>query len=87
MIYGLYSMRDAKTGFMAPQCEPNDQAAIRNFHHAVLNSDQSLLKSHPQDFSLYLVGKFDSDSGIIDLVVPLVHLAEATDVFTKEVSG
>lgn len=85
MIYGLYSMRDAKTGFMAPTLEPNDESAIRNFHHAVQMADSSLLKTHPQDFSLYLVGRFDSDHGVVDVVSPIVVLAEATDVFSKEV--
>lgn len=64
MKYGLYSIRDVKTGFMTPVIETNDETAKRNFVHAVINSD-GVLASYCQDFSLYHIGSFDSDSGLV----------------------
>lgn len=62
MIYGIYSMRDAKTGFTSLTLDQNDDAAARNFSHAVLSSD-GLLRSYSQDFALYHLGTFDTDTG------------------------
>lgn len=78
MIYGVYAMRDVKTGFLAPTVEVNDMAAIRNFNHAVLHSD-GLLSSFAGDFALYKIATFDSDSAVVVPLVPIAHLAEATD--------
>lgn len=78
MNLGVYCMRDVKTGFMTPTFDVNDQTAIRNFSHSVVNSD-SILFSFAKDFSLYKLGEFDSDSGcIIPLDLPK-HLYEAAD--------
>lgn len=78
MIY-VYAIRDARTGFLAPTFEVNDAVAARNFHHACMNSD-SLLFSHPADYSLYRIGSFDSESGRItpeDLPVLITDAKEA----------
>lgn len=64
MIYGVYSIRDVKTGFMTPVIEVSDEAAARNFTHSVLSSD-GILRSFAVDFSLYRIGSFDADSGRI----------------------
>lgn len=64
MIYGLYSIRDSKVGFMSVTTDTNDYTARRNFENACSRSG-SLFDSHPNDFDLYLVGHFDSDSGEI----------------------
>lgn len=76
MLYGVYSIRDVKTGFMTPTIESNDDSAIRNFSHAVVNSD-SILFSFASDFALYRIASFDSDSAaIVPETVP-VHLYDA----------
>lgn len=63
MMY-VYAIRDARSGFLQPTFELNDAIAVRNFHHACMNSD-SILFSHAADFSLYRLGSYDSDSGRI----------------------
>lgn len=83
MIYGLYAMRDVKTGFMSPVIEANDDAAVRNFTHTVRQSD-GILFTFSQDFSLYRIGDFDSDSGRVAPLVPIVQLADGASVL-KEV--
>lgn len=78
MIYGIYSMRDVKTGFLQPSLEVNDMAAIRNFQHAVTHSE-GLLSSFSKDYSLYKIGTFDTDSAVLVPLTPIAHLAEASD--------
>lgn len=78
MNFVVVSIRDVKTGFMTPQFEINEQSAIRNFCHAVVNSD-SVLASYCKDFALYRLGYFDSDSGkFVPEDLPVL-LYEATD--------
>lgn len=78
MKYPIYSIRDAKVGFMTPTLDQNDAAAARNFEHAILNAD-SLMNSHPADYSLYRIGDFDTESGAITGCMP-VHVMDAVGV-------
>lgn len=73
----IYSIRDVHTGFMTPTVDQNDASAMRNFGHAVMQS-QSLMNSHPKDYSLYKVGEFDSDTGEISGHIPEL----VTDAFS-----
>lgn len=87
MKFGLYSIKDAKTGFMTPTVDQNDASALRNFAHAVSQSD-SLLHSHPNDFALYLLGEFDTDVGISiprdkEKYYPVL-IADASEVLRNE---
>ncbi len=78
MLFGLYSIRDVKSGFMTPVVEENDAVALRNFSHAVQNSD-SVLFTHFKDFALYKVGMFDNETGEL-IPLDLVQLVgEAYD--------
>lgn len=65
----VYSIRDVHTGFMTPTVDQNDNSAMRNFGHAVMNS-ASLMNSHPKDYSLYKIGSFDTESGAIEGHLP-----------------
>lgn len=78
MRLGLYSIKDAKTGFMTPVLEQNDAAALRNFSHAVNQSD-SLMHDCPNDFSFFKVADFDTDAGIIAIPSPVL-VADASEV-------
>ena len=62
MKYGIYVIRDIKTGYMGLTLDINDQSAMRNFEHAMSKED-SLMFSHPKDFSLYSLGMYDSETG------------------------
>lgn len=78
MKFGVYSIRDSKTGFLSPTFEVNDQVAMRNFAHAVSNSD-SVLFSHARDFDLYKIGTFDSDSGrVMPVEIPVMIISGAS---------
>lgn len=64
MILGIYCVRDKKTTFMTPNVDYNDMSAIRNFEHAIRNTE-SLFYSHAEDYELYKLGEFDSETGEI----------------------
>lgn len=78
MIYGLYAIRDVKTGFMTPTMDSNDSAAVRNFFHAVRNSE-GILYSYAQDFDLYHIADYDSDSGVVTALSPISFVAHGSD--------
>lgn len=64
MKYGVYSIRDARTGFLPPTVDQNDSSAMRNFAHACMQKE-SLLFSHIEDYALCKIGEFDSSKGVI----------------------
>lgn len=82
MIFGVYAIRDLKSGFMSPTVEVNDQVAIRNFSYAVLHNE--MFDSFVSDYSFYRVGSFDSNTGIFKSCDPLPELLlEASAVFGR----
>lgn len=86
MIFGVYSIRDVKTGFMSPTIEPNDDAAARNFYHAVSTSD-GILFTYASDFALYHLADFDSDTGVFTSLSPILQIADgaqALSILKKE---
>ena len=65
MKYGMYCVKDLKTGYIPPTFDYNDESAIRNFEHAC-SKTESLFFTHPADYQLWCVGYFDSDTGVIE---------------------
>ena len=68
MNYPMYSIRDIKTCFLAPNCDQSDQSAIRNFAYAI--NDKGVMNYSPKDFDLYKVGEYDSETGVITGCLP-----------------
>lgn len=66
MKYGIYTIRDCKTGYLPLTIDINDASAMRNFEHASKNPD-SLFFTHCSDYDLCRIGSFDTDSGLIEL--------------------
>lgn len=81
MIYGVYAIRDVKVGFLSPAVEINDDIAQRNFENAILNADHSLFFTHPDDFSFYRLGTFDSNSGVIEPSALPEFICSASSVY------
>lgn len=82
MIFGVYAIRDLKSGFMSPTVEVNNQVAIRNFSYAVLHNE--MFDSFVSDYSFYRIGSFDSNTGIVKSCEPLPEfLLEASAVFGR----
>lgn len=82
MIYGVYAIKDAKTSFMPCNVDYNDASAIRNFEHAVMAPD-SLMRSHPADYTLYRLGSYNTETGIIVSEADPQQIADAASVVRK----
>lgn len=65
MIKKLYSILDVNLGFGMPLVQDNDAVAMRNFENAC-SDKSSVFSTHSSDFSLWLVGTFDTDTGIVE---------------------
>ena len=85
MKFGIYCVRDVKSGFQTPTAQVNDAVAVRGFASAVLNSD-SVLFTHASDFALYKVADFDADTGRITPLDLPVELIQASAALQKEVN-
>lgn len=75
MIYGLYTMRDEKVGYLQVTQDVNDYTAIRNFIHAI-TAEGSLFNANKSDFKLYKLGEFDSGSGEVVLCTTIELLCD-----------
>lgn len=61
----MVSVFDKVSGkFGTPVTIDNDASAIRAFKDMVFNKN-TLVGQHPEDFILYKVGYFDTDTGVI----------------------
>ena len=79
MIYPIFVMKDLKKGFMSPTVDLNEASALRTFHMAMID-DHSVIKVHHEDFALYKIGEFDSESGVIDAYSSPVFIADASSL-------
>lgn len=83
MKMNVYAIRDCHVGFMSPQLDNNDETAKRNFAFAV-NNNPGIIGYRPADFDLYKIGVFDSDSALLDPVVPIVFIVNGASVIGEE---
>lgn len=76
MKIGIYSYKDNVNGFMTPNFEVYDPAAVRGFAYAVNNP--GLMNFKPEDYSLWKIAEFDSETGVVTPVEPtlIVHATE-----------
>lgn len=77
----MFSVHDkAVNAFMSPFFAPTDAAAVRMLKDA-LNDPSSGFARHSGDYTLYCVGVFDDQSGVVapqgpDRVIELIALQE-----------
>lgn len=69
MKIGQYSVQDIKTGFFPPTAASNDDHAKRTFATMASNKDTQM-HHYPNDYRLWRVGEFDSESGILTGIEP-----------------
>lgn len=67
MKIGIFAIRDSALGtFMPPYFYGSDGAAIRAFGDAVgREAPDNLFHAHPEHFSIYRLGSFDDETGLI----------------------
>lgn len=64
MILQMYNVKDKiSEEFAPPFVAKNDAVALRQFNHLINNLN-------PQDYSLYHIGQYDSDTGLITVTLP-----------------
>lgn len=62
-MLNCYSIYDKKAfSFATPFFAVNDEVAMRSFEDLVRDR-RSLVSQHPEDFALYIVGRFDTETG------------------------
>lgn len=79
MIYPVYAIRDEKVGFGTPRIFLNEEVAKRQFGFEV-NQEGSPMAYAPSDYSLYMIGKYNTDSASFDSNLP-EYVVNGKDVF------
>jgi len=75
----VYAVRDLKAAsFIFPHFDITHGQAIRGFGDSVRNP-KSPFGLHPEDYSLYHIGEFDEEQGILIPIKVPVLLSSATD--------
>lgn len=77
----IYSIKDTKIGFMQTFTANNKAVALRMFADTC-NDENTVLAKHPEDYELYELGDFDTDTGNIE--PKLLFLERATAFTTKK---
>lgn len=91
MELNIYSIYDtAAKAYATPFFMPNDGLAIRAFSDNV-NSSDSQLSKHPEQFVLFKIGTFEDQHGKLDHYDPVVNLGQAmtfkTETFEEGLIG
>lgn len=69
MKHGIYSIRDnCAAAFIPPFFLPNDDMAIRAFSNSC-NDQEHMFCRNSEDYSLYYLGDFDDETGVITVPV------------------
>ena len=73
MILKVFSVYDAKACFFSnPVFDQKEASVIRGFCDEVLREDKhNQWNKHPEDFSLFLLGEFDNETGAIKTHPPV----------------
>ena len=64
MTLKLFSIKDKHNGFIPPIPFPNEEVAQRWYKE--MRAENITMKYSPEDFSLWEIGMWDSDTGIIE---------------------
>lgn len=86
MIINCYAVYDAKlSDYRLAIFDLEDGGAIRNFSDLIKDPNSGNWHKHPEDFSLWYVGKFDSRKGklIPDNPVNLLNASAVIDLSAK----
>lgn len=79
-MQGLYSILDRKAvAFGAPMFFANDDMAKRGCADTMRAGGDYAYVHYPDDFDVYRVGTFDTDSGVIIPQVPAVLVCRFSD--------
>lgn len=84
MIINLYSIRDEQSSFGNPFACPSDGMAIRDFASAVnCSPDRSAIAYAPQDFVLYKIGKFDTETAQVMPETQAIYMKRGSELIAE----
>lgn len=86
MKHYIFSIHDQKAeAFIAPFTLPKMAMAVRSFKHCV-NSPEHQFGAHPQDFTLFVLGVFDDNTGKFDISTAPESLGNGVEFKNQEVN-
>lgn len=69
-IHNVVAVKDtALDGFLPPFTVPSIPMAVRSFSDEVVKTDSPMF-AHPEDYALFDLGTFDTDSGVFSPKTP-----------------
>lgn len=79
----IVALRDkVSNNFEGITMAQSEAVAKRDFAYSVNNSDMLLFKA--KDLELYHIGDIDGETGVIDVVSPLVRICSGDEVISSE---
>lgn len=82
MIFNLYAIKDELSEFAAPICIEDDKQAIRFFKNKVF--ENNMMSSNPMDFSIWNIGKYETETGILTYNAPKKIISASAFTPTKQ---
>lgn len=87
MIQGVFAVYDLKLrAYMTPFFMSNREVAVRAFATAV-NEQGTQLHAHPSDFTLFQLGSFNDELGVIEMLQEHVNLGLAAHYRGRQDNG
>ena len=83
MTISVYCVRDQLIGYGIPILRDNDAVASRSFAYDINEVPNSPYKANPEHYQLFKIGEFDTVSGIINSIDPVL-IVNASDLIKKE---
>lgn len=74
MVKDVFCIHDDVANRFAPDLwvQDSEAIAVRNFDFAI--SQPGIMQFSPNDFSLYKVGSYDDEKGLVEPIVPIVFI-------------
>lgn len=83
----MFSIRDAKAeSFNPPFFHTTHGEAERSFRTAV-SDPKTVFNQYPDDFDMYYVGEFDTNTGKFDVLKTPLHVVKAVQCLPKKVAS
>lgn len=70
MVYGVFSVYDDKASVYLPPFVAKTVGEADRLFDSVIKAGESTISAYPSDHSLYQVGSYNDESGLLESVVP-----------------
>jgi len=83
-IFSIYD--EASQAYMMPFFSPQNASAIRAVV-TQLKDPNSMLAQHPEDFTLYAIGHYDDQLGVLSTMIPTELVGKLIDYLDLSIGG